>query len=127
MTRVRNRRELDAVLEEALERRTAAEWVETLNDAGVACGPIYRLDQVFADPQIERAGLVREVANAAWGPHKVIGLPVTLSRTPARVETAAPMTGEHTRQTLGRLGYDRATIDALLAEGVVQQHGEGHA
>jgi formyl-CoA transferase len=127
MTRVRNRRELDAVLEDAFQRRTAAEWVQVLNDAGVACGPIYRLDQVFADPQIARAGLVREVANAAWGPHKVLALPVTLSRTPARVERAAPMTGEHTRDTLERLGYDPAAIDALLAAGVIQQHPGGHA
>jgi crotonobetainyl-CoA:carnitine CoA-transferase CaiB-like acyl-CoA transferase len=127
MTRVRNRRDLDVILEEAFARRTAAEWVESLNEAGVACGPIYTLDQVFADPQIRLAGLVREVANEAWGPHKVLGLPVTLSRTPARVESAAPMTGEHTRATLERLGYDAATIDALLAEGVIQQHRGGHS
>jgi formyl-CoA transferase len=87
----------------------------------VACGPIYTLDQVFADPQVKLAGLVREVANAAWGPHKVLALPVQLSRTPAEVVSAAPMTGEHTRETLTALGYDTATIDALAAEGVIQQ------
>jgi formyl-CoA transferase len=125
VTRVRNRRELDAVLDEVFMRRTAAEWVEALNATGVASGPIYTLDQVFADPQVKASGLVREVANAAWGPHKVLALPVTLSRTPARVAAAAPMTGEHTRATLEGLGYDAATIDALLAEGVIQQHPGG--
>jgi crotonobetainyl-CoA:carnitine CoA-transferase CaiB-like acyl-CoA transferase len=51
------------------------------------------VDQVFADPQIRQADLVREVTNATWGPHKVLALPVHLSRTPAVVERGAPMTG----------------------------------
>ena len=122
LSRVKHRAALDAALEAAFARRTAAEWVETLNRAGVASGPIYTVDQVFADPQIRRADLVREVANDAWGPHKVLALPLHLSRTPARVERAAPMTGEHTREVLGGLGYDAATLDALLAEGVIEQH-----
>lgn len=127
MARVKNRRELDALLEGALASRTAADWVERLNEAGVACGPIYTLDQVFADPQVKVADLVREVANEAWGPHKVIALPVRLSRTPAQVERAAPMTGEHTRATLEGLGYDADTIATLLAEGVIQEHTGGKA
>jgi crotonobetainyl-CoA:carnitine CoA-transferase CaiB-like acyl-CoA transferase len=122
LSRVKNRQALDAILGPAFARRTAADWVDVLNAAGVACGPINTLDQVFADPQIRRADLVREVANAAWGPHKVLALPVHLSRTPARVERAAPMTGEHTREVLETLGYDPAALDALLADGVIEQH-----
>ena len=127
LTRVKNRKDLDVILEEAFQRRAAREWVEVLNEAGVACGPIYTLDQVFADPQVETAGLVREVANQAWGPHKVLALPVHLSRTPAEVVTGAPMTGEHTRETLISLGYEAAAIDALLADGVIQEHSGGRA
>jgi crotonobetainyl-CoA:carnitine CoA-transferase CaiB-like acyl-CoA transferase len=122
LARVKNRQALDAVLATALARRPAAEWVELLNAAGVACGPINTVDRVFADPQIRHANLVREVANATWGPHKVLALPVHLSRTPARVERAAPMTGEHTRAVLTELGYDAAALDALLAGGVIEQH-----
>ncbi len=126
--RVANRKELDVILEGALGRRTSGEWVDTLNAAGVACGPIYTVDQVFADPQVKMANLVREVANAAWGPHKVLALPVHLSRTPAEVAHAAPMTGEHTREVLADLGYNTEAIDALLAAGVVEQHsGEQHS
>jgi formyl-CoA transferase len=120
--RVANRAALDAALAEAFAGRAAAEWVEALNAAGVAAGPIATLDQVFADPQVRRAGLVREAANAAWGPHKVLGLPVALSRTPAAVERGAPMTGEHTREALRELGYDDAAIQVLLDKGVVQEH-----
>jgi formyl-CoA transferase len=122
LARVKHRGALDAILEAALAERTPAEWVEALNAAGVACGPINTVDQVFADPQIRHADLVREVANAEWGPHKVLALPVHLSRTPARVEHAAPMTGEHTREVLASLGYDAATLDTWLAEGVIEQH-----
>ena len=126
LARVKHRQALDAILETALAGRTPAEWVDVLNAAGVACGPINTVDQVFADPQIRQADLVREVANAAWGAHKVLALPVHLSRTPARVERAAPMTGEHTREVLGSLGYDAATLDAWLADGVIEQYkGEG--
>jgi formyl-CoA transferase len=125
LSRVKHRAEMDRTLDEVFRTRTAAEWVETLNAAGVACGPIYTVDQVFADPQVQRAGLVREVANPAWGPHKVIGLPVHLSRTPAVVETGAPMAGEHTRETLATLGYDTAAIETLLAAGVIQEHTGG--
>ncbi|HLF23655.1 MAG TPA: CoA transferase, partial [Burkholderiales bacterium] len=123
--RVRNRRDLDAILEEVFRQRTAAEWVETLNAAAVACGPIYKLDQVFADPQVQLAGLVQEVTNDAWGPHKVVGIPLKMSRTPPTIRHAAPMTGEHTRETLETLGYSAAAIDALLADGVVHQYTGG--
>ena len=127
LTRVKNRQDLDVILEEAFQRRTAREWVEALNEAGVACGPIYTLDRVFADPQIEMACLVREVANQAWGPHKVLALPVHLSRTPAQIVTAAPMTGEHTRETLIALGYEATAIDGLRVDGVIQEHPGGPA
>jgi crotonobetainyl-CoA:carnitine CoA-transferase CaiB-like acyl-CoA transferase len=120
--RVENRRELDVILDAAFQTRPAAEWVEALNADGVACGPINKLDQVFADPQAQLAGLVHEVANEAWGPHKVLGIPIKLSRTPPTVRTAAPMNGEHTRETLEALGYDSESIEALLAAGVVHQH-----
>jgi len=125
--RVQNRRALDAVLDEVFATRPSAEWVERLNTAGVACGPIYKLDQVFADPQVQLAGLVHEVTNEAWGAHKVIGLPVRLSRTPSAVAHAAPMNGQHTRETLETLGYPAEMIETLLADGVVHQHtGDRH-
>lgn len=123
--RVRHRRELDAILAEVFRTRSVAEWVEALNGVGVACGPIYKLDQVFADAQVQRAGLLKEVENAAWGPHRVLALPLQLSRTPPTVRHAAPMTGENTRETLESLGYSAAAIDKLLADGVVEQYRGG--
>lgn len=119
--RLEHRREMDEILEAVLAKRSGAEWVEFLNRAGVACGPIYTVDQVFADPQVREAGLVHELSHPRWGRHKVMGLPVRLDRTPARVRTAAPLPGAHTRQVLGELGYAEDAINTLLADGVVEE------
>ncbi|MBI3028813.1 MAG: CoA transferase [Candidatus Rokubacteria bacterium] len=119
--RLTNRAAMDGILEAALAGRSATEWVEILNAAGVACGPIYRLDQVFADPQVVESGLVHELNHPAWGLHKVMGLPVHLHRTPARVRTPAPLPGAQTREVLAELGYDEPGIDGLLSDGVVEE------
>ena len=89
--RIRNRDAMDSILNDIFSGRLTAEWVEMLNGAGIAAGPIYKIDQVFADPQVQLAGVVHEVTNAEWGPHKVLGLPVHLSRTPPTVEHGAPI------------------------------------
>jgi formyl-CoA transferase len=118
--RVRHREAMDAVVLERLAERTVAEWIDRLNEAGVACGPIYSVDQVFADPQVRAAGLVHEQTHASFGPVKVLGLPVSLSRTPPTVRTPAPVAGADTRDVLQRLGYDKDEIDALATAGVVE-------
>ncbi len=119
--RLKHRAAMDEILDAALAKKPATEWVELLNAAGVACGPIYTVDQVFADPQVAQAGLVHELGHPLWGLHKVMGLPVRLGRTPARVRTAAPIPGAHTREILGELGYDEGATDTLLADGVVEE------
>jgi len=119
--RLKHRAAMDEILEAALAKKPATEWVELLNAAGVAGGPIYTLDQVFADPQVVQSGLVHELTHPLWGLHKVMGVPVHLHRTPARVTTAAPLPGAHTREVLEQLGCSVDMIDALLADGVVEE------
>ena len=119
--RLKNRAAMDEILEAALAEKPATEWVEILNAAGVACGPIYRLDQVFADPQVVESGLVHELNHPVWGLHKVMGLPVHLHRTPAQVRTPAPLPGANTREVLAELGYDEGATNALVADGVVEE------
>lgn len=117
--RVKHRPSLNALIEPRLAERTIAEWIEALNRAGVACGPISKVDQVFADPQVARAALVHELPHETQGTVKVLGLPISLSRTPPTVRTPAPVAGAHTREILERLGMaDR--IDALAAAGVIE-------
>jgi crotonobetainyl-CoA:carnitine CoA-transferase CaiB-like acyl-CoA transferase len=118
--RVEHRAVLDPLLLARLAERPVAEWIDRLNRAGVACGPIYRVNEVFADPQVQRAGLVHEHEHAAFGPVKVLGLPVHLSRTPPTVRAAAPVVGAHTREVLAGLGYPPERIDALAEAGVIE-------
>jgi crotonobetainyl-CoA:carnitine CoA-transferase CaiB-like acyl-CoA transferase len=123
--RIDNRPALNAIIEEVFAAADAAAWVERLNAAGVACGPIYDVGQVFGDVQIQQARLVEEVHHPAHGPMRVLGLPVFLHRTPAKVAAPSPLPGQHTREVLEAAGYDTAGIERLLADGVVAESRQG--
>jgi len=90
-----------------------------LNAAGVPCGPILTIDQVFANEQVRHLGLARPLVHPQLGPIQVLGLPVTLSRTPGEVQTPAPEKGEHATEILRELGIGPAEIGRLRKEGVV--------
>ena len=116
--RLRNRDALNAELETFLATRSNAEWLDRLNEAGVPCGPIHSIDQVFADPQVSHLGIVREV-EAASGTLRVLGQPVTLGRTPSRVASPPPGRGEHTGEVLREFGFSEAEIGRLRRDKVI--------
>ncbi|HXF65283.1 MAG TPA: CoA transferase [Burkholderiales bacterium] len=118
-SRSRNRDALHAVIGSRIATRTCAEWIEVLNRAGVACGPIYTIDQVFADPQVQFLGMAQPVEHPKLGRLELVGQGVKLVRTPARIARAAPERGEHTRQVLQEFGVDEAEFEALRSRGVV--------
>ena len=97
-----------------MSARSTAEWIELLNEAGVPSGPIYTIDQAFADPQAQHLGIVQKVGQTAY-----LGQPVTLSRTPSQVVSHPPALGEHTAQVLGELGYAPAAIEQLQKQGII--------
>ena len=113
--RARLNRELAAIT----ATRASGEWVRLLNDAGVPCGPIYSIDQVFADEQVRHLGIAQTVPHSALGDIQVVGQPVHLSRTPSKLRTAAPEKGEHTDEILREFGYDEATIADLRRRQVI--------
>ena len=117
--RSKNRVACNQELEKATVTKTSAEWVDILNKAGVPCGPILDVKQVFEDEQIKHLKLAVEIEHPRLGKQKVQNLPVTLSRTPGKVVSASPDLGEHTDQVLGELGYGKADIEALKREKVV--------
>jgi len=95
-------------------------WVEVLNKVGVPCGPINTIDKVFADPQVQHLGIVKSIDHPKYGPQKVVGQPIHLSRYPQPVKLRhTPGPGEHTDEVLASLGYDQAAVAALRAKGAV--------
>jgi formyl-CoA transferase len=117
--RSKNRTALNAALEQAFVTRSSREWVDLLNEAGVPCGPILNVKEVFEDAQVQHLGLAAEVKHRTLGTLRIQNVPVTLSRTPAEVRTAAPDVGEHTEEVLAELGYSAAEIGRLRDARVV--------
>ena len=102
-----------------LKTRSSAYWLERLNDAGVPCGPINTIDQVFADPQVQHLGMVEEIASPHFNPLRVVGQPFRLSAAESGVRRRPPERGEHTDDVLTSLGYDDVAIAGLRERGVV--------
>lgn len=117
--RLANRDKVNAGLEAIFMTKTSEHWVQLLNDAGIPCGPIYNMDQVFEDPQMKHLGLAVEVDHPVVGKRQLVGQPIHMSRTPWKMRSVTPEGGEHTRDILKDLGYSQADVDQLFAEGVV--------
>ena len=83
--RLKNRDALNAEINALTAKRPSAEWVERFNEAGVPCGPIYSIDQMFADPQVKHVGIAQPVKTKDKTPLTLLGQPVSLSRTPSRL------------------------------------------
>ena len=117
--RSRHRAELNALVAERLRTRTTAEWVEVLAVAGVPCGPVYRMDEVFADPQIEHLAMATPVEHPALGRLDLVRNAVRMTGAGPTVRSASPDAGDDTDSVLAELGYDPAEIDQLRADGTV--------
>jgi crotonobetainyl-CoA:carnitine CoA-transferase CaiB-like acyl-CoA transferase len=114
-----NRDTLNEAIEAITRGKTSAAWIEALNQAGVPSGPIYQMNEVFADPQVQHLGMTRIVPHKVLGDVEVIGQPIELSRTPWSIRGATPEQGEHTDSVLTELGYSVAEIAGLRAGKVV--------
>ena len=114
-----NRDALNEALEARLVRHDSAHWIRELNDAGVPCGPIYRIDETFSDPQVEHLGMARPVAHPRLGDISLVGQPLRLSRAPEPPYHAAPERGEHNEEVYRGLGIDDGELRSLRDEGVI--------
>ena len=120
--RVRNREVLVPLLKQVTARRPVAEWVQAMERLGVPCGPVNRIDQVFADPQVEHRGMrvAVEYPGSAAGTVDLIGSPLHLSETPVRYRRPPPRLGQHTDEILREvLGIGDPEIRSLRAERVL--------
>ncbi|MGO4713466.1 CaiB/BaiF CoA transferase family protein [Bradyrhizobium sp. 2TAF24] len=114
-----NRDALNAAIEEKTRGRPSTDWVEILNAASVPCGPIYTVDQMFEDAQVRHLGIAQDVPNPEARPIRLVGQPVTLSRTPSRMAARPPEVGEHTDAVLSEFGFSPAEIADLRAAKIV--------
>jgi crotonobetainyl-CoA:carnitine CoA-transferase CaiB-like acyl-CoA transferase len=117
--RSKHRDPLNARLAAILRHETSAHWIDSLNAAGVPCGPINTIDQVFADPQVRALGLAQPVRSHERGDTELVGQPILMSRTASTIRTPPPLMGEHSEEILADLGYDADQITELRAAGVL--------
>jgi crotonobetainyl-CoA:carnitine CoA-transferase CaiB-like acyl-CoA transferase len=111
--RSKNRDALNAEINTLTVKKPTAEWVERFNAAGVPCGPIYSIDQMFADPQVKHLGIAQRVKTKDDTPLTLVGQPFSLSRTPSRLVAPPPGRGQHTDAVLKEFGFTAKQIAAL--------------
>jgi len=109
---------LNAEIEKRLAHDTSDHWIATLNREGVACGRINDVKQVFEEPQVQHLGMLKTVVSERFGEQKLVGQPVTLSRTPSTIARATPRRGEHSEEILREIGYAPEELARMKTAGV---------
>ncbi len=119
-SRSANRKALNAAIGERTSQKPGAEWIEIFGEAGVPCGPIYTIDQMFADPQVEHLGMAWSVDSPALGRRiDLVAQPVRMSRTTSGIAVPPPECGEHTDEILAEAGYAEDEIARFRESGIV--------
>jgi len=108
-----NRKALNAEVDTYTQHKSSAEWIDLFNKAGVPCGPIYNIDQVFADPQVKHLGIAQSVKKKDKSTLNVVGQPFVMSRTKSKIAAPPPELGQHTNEVLKEFGFKPKEIAAL--------------
>jgi crotonobetainyl-CoA:carnitine CoA-transferase CaiB-like acyl-CoA transferase len=118
--RVEHRDRLVPQVAEIMRTRSSEQWLDALNGAGIPCGPINDIEQVFDDPQVRFRGLQMQLDHPSAGSVASVANPIRLSRTPVEYRSAPPLLGQHTDAVLARvLQLGAAHIEALRGDGVI--------
>ncbi len=110
---------LTPIMEDTFRTQTTSHWVEILENAGVPCGPIYNIEQVYADPHVQSRDMSVALEHPKAGGIRNIGVAVKLSDTPGSVRTPAPLLGQHSDEVLAQFGYEESDIAAFRDGGVL--------
>jgi crotonobetainyl-CoA:carnitine CoA-transferase CaiB-like acyl-CoA transferase len=111
--RFRNRPRLNAQIAAIFAGKTSTAWLDLLESAGVPAGPIYKMDAVFEDPQVQHLEMAVPMHHPARGDIRVVGQPIDMSRTPATVRHPLPEPGANTEEILAEIGITGQEIAAL--------------
>ncbi|HEX2552253.1 MAG TPA: CaiB/BaiF CoA-transferase family protein [Microvirga sp.] len=118
--RSRNRDALTDEINAALAHHDSATWIRRFNEADVPSGPIYAVDEVFSDPQVQHLGVSASIDSPALGRSiTLLNQPVALSGTPSALTVPPPEQGEHTEEVLAEFGYSAEEIAALRNDGTI--------
>jgi len=118
--RMQNLGALTEAMRPILATRTRTEWIAAFDAAGVPAGPVHSIGEALEHPQTRARRMVVDVDHPQAGRTHALGCPIHFSTTPTRVDRAAPVLGEHTRELLADYGYAPQDVDALVAQGVVK-------
>jgi formyl-CoA transferase len=117
--RSKDRKNVNAAIAEVTKTKPSAHWVELFEEAGVPCGPIYNIDQVFADPQVQHLDIAKPMQTRQLGTFKVVGSAINLTGVPKEIRKPTAAAGEHTDEVLQSVGYSAKEIEQLRSKGVI--------
>ena len=117
--RSRARADINAAIAEDTVQKPSAHWVELLEGVGIPCGPIYSIDQAFADPQVKHLGMAAAVDHPRLGPTHMVASPLNLSGVDKAIRCVAPVLPEDTDAVLASVGYREDEIAAMRESGAV--------
>jgi formyl-CoA transferase len=114
-----DRKEINAAIGEVTKHKPAAHWIELFEGAGIPCGPIYTIDQVFADPQVKHLGMARPVTHPKLGDIELVSSAINISGYSRDVRTPTPEADADTADVLRSVGYSDAEIADMRAKGAI--------
>ena len=110
---------INAAISEITATKQSAHWIELFEEAGIPCGPIYSIDQMFEDPQVKHLGMATPMHHPTLGTEYVIASAINISDYPRTVRTATPDAGAHTDEVLAGIGYSPADLADLRQKGII--------
>ncbi len=117
--RSKNRDAINAEIEKRTVNKTSAEWIDLMNEAGIPCGPIYSIDEVFDDPQVKHVGMEHPVDHPDLGKFNVLGQALKMSRHKPQTGMPTPKRGQHTDEVLAEFGFGAEEIAELRGREII--------